>query len=184
MRYLSVVREIPLLNESKNSSDLCRNEVWPVPLDWDLSFSWEIKKGIWLRHPRLSLFFQIDSILVDSQKEAIHRIANLFSQGKCPLHWIHPPLSAFYAVISNDLSSPSSESASFFLKSNASLSADWLRAVEDFSQSKKIQRLPRWSTSLTVVNYIRFPRIIQYTVGFPLRSVSSMVWCTPMWDTM
>ena len=60
-----------------------------------------------------------------------------------------------------------------FLKSDASPSADWHQAVEDFSQSEKIQRLPRWSTSFAVVNYLRFPQIIQYTVGFPLRSVSS-----------
>ena len=53
-------------------------------------FSCSNFKRVWLRHPQLSLFFHVDSILVDRQKEVIHRIANLFSQGKRPLHWIHP----------------------------------------------------------------------------------------------
>jgi hypothetical protein len=52
-------------------------------------------------------------ILVDSQKEVIHRIANLFSQGKCPLHQIHPSLLALYAVMIEWLSL-SSKIVSFF----------------------------------------------------------------------
>jgi hypothetical protein len=51
-----------------------------------------IFKGVWLRHPQLSLFFHVNSILVDRQKEVIHRTANLFSPTLLSLVWLAPEL--------------------------------------------------------------------------------------------
>ena len=44
-------------------------------------------KRDWLHHPQLSLFFHVDWILVDRQKEVIHHTANLFSPPSSP--WSH-----------------------------------------------------------------------------------------------
>ncbi len=101
-----------------------------------------ILKGGGRAIPSSHCFFSINSILIDSQKEVIHRIANLFSQGKCPLHRIHPSLLALHAVMIERPAFAFQRDCIIFLKSDISPSADWYQPLRIFQSDQKSNDFP------------------------------------------
>ena len=133
------VNTIPTYVEIR--SGLCQQNFLKIRLTRaSHSLVW-ILKGVAAPSPAL-IVFPIDSILVDSQKEVIHRIANLFSQGKCPLHWIHPSLLALYAVVIEQPAFAFQQDCVIFSKSDPSPLTDWHQPSRIFQSDQKSNDFP------------------------------------------